>query len=955
MEISRLLDEIKASNRYENQIVHIEEIRAREAVYIPISLKSQVKAALSKTGIEALYSHQGEAIEKIRQGKDIVLCTTTASGKSLTYLIPIFETLLENPEATALYISPLNALVNDQLKAFLEFEAALDSGARIARYTGALSEAQKRKVRDGSTNIVFTNPEMVHMSFLAWHHLWAGFFSNLKFIVVDESHYYRGVIGSNMANVLRRLLRVAEYYGASPQFICCSATIGNPKEHTETLIGRQAEVIEQNGASNGPQKFVFWNPPLYMNNRGSTLRRSSFSETVPLFTRFVQAGMQTLAFTRSRQGVERMYKSCREILRDRGWEREHNYNSGSRSNGLENIPGNSLAHAICSYRSGYFDREREDIEKKMNSGELRGVISTNALELGIDIGGLDACILDGYPGTVMSARQQAGRAGRGENESVVVLVAGTNALDQYYMRNPADFFERNSENAVLNPKNPYILSGHLLCAAKEIPLRDSDENYFGKGYSRVVELLENEGLLAGRGKDLRYCTDPFPYKHVSLRGIDNNTYSLLAFEGEKSFLIEKEIEESLAFRECHPGAVYMHRGESYYINKIDYEKKEIQALKTHDSYYTKPMIDSSVLVQETYAAKVLIHAPEVEVGLGEVEVTDRVIGYRKFQTHSNDVMSAHPLEMPPVTLQTMAVWLKLPDRFKETVEEHKLDFAGGIHAVEHAMISMYPLHLLVDRSDVGGVSTPSHPNLEGKSGIFVYDGHRGGVGYAEKGYDLIEEVLDGTLKAIESCPCEGGCPSCIQSPKCGNNNEPLDKHAAIMLLHELLGKAPYIPPEKKEKHLSEVKVSRPAPEKVNTADALNRVRRQLRRETIKQESSGEQAKNEKSKEKTFIATDEKGGMLGVVSAVSPEKATVKAFRQKFKEEKEISKLTKENPFEIRIRDLGAGNEFNFQLWIELFDSKANVDQINNGRTENNGKTENKDNKAVKKLIIRKIS
>ena len=323
---------------------------------------------------------------------------------------------------------------------------------------------------------------MVHMSFLAWHHLWTRFFSNLKFIVVDESHYYRGVIGSNMANVLRRLLRVAEYYGASPQIICCSATIGNPKEHTETLIGRGAEVIEQNGASNGPQKFVFWNPPLYLNNRGCTLRRSSFSETVPVFIRFVQAGLQTLAFTRSRQGVERMYKSCRELLRDR----------------------NSLAHAICSYRSGYFDREREDIEKKMNSGELRGVISTNALELGIDIGGLDACILDGYPGTVMSARQQAGRAGRGENESLVVLVAGTNALDQYYMRNPADFFERNSENAVLNPKNPYILAGHLLCAAKEIPLRASDENYFGKGYSRVVELLETEGLLAGRRPEVLY-------------------------------------------------------------------------------------------------------------------------------------------------------------------------------------------------------------------------------------------------------------------------------------------------------------------------------------------------------------------------------------------------------------------------------------------------------------------
>lgn len=377
-----------------------------------------------------------------------------------------------------------------------------------------------------------------------------------------------------------------------------------------------------------------------------------------------------------------------------------------------------------------------------------------------------------------------------------------------------------------------------------------------------------------------------------------------------------------------PGAVYMHRGEPYYVKMIDHEKKEIHAVKTHDTYYTKPMIDSSVLVQETYAMKALLHAPEVEVGLGEVEVTDRVIGYRKIQTHSNDIMSAHNLEMPPIILQTMALWLKLPDRLQEIIGEHKLDFAGGIHAVEHAMISMYPLHLLVDRSDVGGVSTPSHPDLEGKSGIFIYDGHKGGVGYAEKGYDLIEMVLDGTLKAIESCPCERGCPSCIQSPKCGNNNEPLDKHAAIMLLHEILGKAPYIPPEKKEKHLSEIKASKPAPEKIDTEDALNRVRRQLRRETIKQESSVEQVRKDEKKEKTFIATDEHGGMIGVVSAPAPEKAAAKIFHQKFKGEK---KTTRETPLEIRIRDLGAGNDCHFHVWIEISESIKDVDNEMDGK------------------------
>ncbi len=917
MDISRLLDEIKESRRYENQIVHVEKIPPREAQYGSLELKGPVKAALAKTGIKELYTHQAEAIEKIREGKDIVLCTTTASGKSLTYMLPIFEAVMEDPEVTALYISPLNALVNDQMKTFLEFEMELGSGTRIARYTGALSDSEKRKVREGRTNVVFTNPEMIHMSFLAWHHLWKRFFSNLKFIVVDESHYYRGVIGSNMANLLRRLTRVAEYYGVgTPQFVCCSATIGNPKEHTETLIGRKAEMIDNNGSGAGPQQFVFWNPPLYINNRGTTLRRSSFSEASALFTRFVQAGLQTLAFTRARQSVERMYKSCRELLRER-----------------------ALSSAICSYRSGYFDKEREEIEKKMASGELRGVISTNALELGIDIGSLDACILDGYPGTVMSARQQAGRAGRSGNESLVVLVAGTNALDQYYMRNPVDFFGRSSENAVLNPKNPYILAGHLLCAAKEIPLKVSDTKHFGEGFSRVVELLETEGLLAGDEK--KYATDSFPYKHVSLRGIDNNTYSLLAIEGKKRFPIEKDMEEALAFRECYPGAVYMHRGEPYYVNRIDHEKKEIHAVKTQDSYYTKPMIDSSVALREAYAAKALEKVPDVEVGLGEVEVTDRVIGYRKIQSHSNEIMGTHELEMPPVTLETVALWLKLPERLQERVEEHRLDFAGGIHAVEHAMIAMYPLHLLVDRSDVGGLSTPSHPDLGGRSAIFIYDGHRGGVGYAEKGYDLIGQVLDGTLKAIESCPCESGCPSCIQSPKCGNNNEPLDKHAAIMLLHDLLGKVPYVPPERKEKHLSETTTAGRGPEKKDAGAALDRVRRQLRREALKDEVVPENANKEK--EKTFVMTDAKGGMLGVISAHAPEKAAAKVFREKLAGK---IKATKENPFEIRIRDLGAGSNYHFQTWTEVVENRAAEEAGNCGGSC--GK------KTVKKLVIKRI-
>lgn len=935
LEISRLLEDIRTSRQYENQIVHIEKIPEREALYGLIELKVPIKRALAKQGIEKLYSHQTEAIEKIRKGEDLVLSTTTASGKSLTYLIPIFETLIEDPEATTLYISPLNALVNDQLKTFLNFEEELGTGANINRYTGALSAPEKRKVREGKNNIIFTNPEMVHMSFLAWHHLWRRFFSHLKFIVLDESHYYRGVIGSNMANLLRRLTRIAKLYGADPQFICCSATIGNPKEHTEALIGREVSVVDKNGSTTGPRKFMFWNPPLYLNKKGFTLRRSSFADASALFTRLVQNGLQTLAFTRSRQGVERMYKSCKEGLRTRG-----------------------ISTAICSYRSGYFDREREEIEKQLADGTLGGVISTNALELGIDIGSLDACILDGYPGTLMSARQQAGRAGRTGKESLVVLVAGSNALDQYYMRNPEDFFGKDSENAVINPENPYILTGHLLCAAKELPLREEDKAYFGgensPTYHRVVELLEAEGLLTG-GK-FKTSTDPFPQKQVSLRGIDNNSYTIINFESGRPIRLEKDIEESLAFRECHPGAVYMHRGEQYHITGIDHEKKEIRAARTHERHYTRPMIDSSLSVREEFAEKRLRHAEDVKVGLGAVEVTDRVVGYRKIQTYSEDTLSSHTVEMPPVTLETVALWLRLPNRLRELTETHNLDYAGGLHAIEHAMISMYPLHLLVDRNDVGGLSATAHPDLQGASGIFVYDGHRGGVGYAEKGYEVIENVLEGTLRAVETCPCESGCPGCIQSPKCGNNNEPLDKYAAILLLHELLGKNPYVPPKKevqKEKHLAETRDlyrSEKKPKNPDRSSSLDRIRRKLVGESIKEKVGPEPAAS-KEKGKTFVATDARGNMLGVISAPRPEVAAAKVFREKM-----IGKVqaTKESPFEVRVRDLEKRNDYFFQVWIGIVEKKKDPEgNFVEGEMEK-GKVSGEVSEARKVRKVRKI-
>jgi DEAD/DEAH box helicase domain-containing protein len=502
------------------------------------------------------------------------------------------------------------------------------------------------------------------------------------------------------------------------------------------------------------------------------VRRSTFGESLSLFNRFVQHGLQTIAFTRARQAAERMYVASRSRLREKG-----------------------LAEKIFPYRAGYFGKEREEIEKKLSDGTLRGIISTNALELGIDIGGLDACIIDGYPGTVMSTRQQAGRAGRGNQESVVALVAGSNALDQYYMRYPKEFFERNCEEAVLNVSNPYIQAGHVLCAANEIPITGEDEKYFGKGLTRIIEALESEGLLTGGNS--KTSVDPNPHGQVSIRGIDTDAYSIFSLNGGRRIPIEKDIEKALAFKEAFEGAVYLHMGTPYHVSKLDHEKKEIHVEETKAEYYTKALVNSEIFIKEKYTEKTLLSGKDAKVGLGAVEVVEQVTGYKKIRYFSETVIGEESLEMPKLPLETVALWIELPGRFTELIKKYDLDFPGGIHAIEHAMIAMYPLRLLADRNDVGGVSTPSHSDLNGKCGIFVYDGHRSGVGYAERGYEIITDILEVTLKAIEVCSCTEGCPGCIQSPKCGNHNEPLDKHAALMILHELLGKPPYMPKKAK--------------------------------------------------------------------------------------------------------------------------------------------------------------
>ncbi|SES85997.1 DEAD/DEAH box helicase domain-containing protein [Methanococcoides vulcani] len=812
MDVPELINVIRSSRRYEGQIVHVETIPSKEPEYGEVSLKPLIMYALSEMGIKKLYTHQAEAIRTAKSGEDLVLSTSTASGKSLCYMLPIFETLMEDPNATALYISPLNALVNDQLDTFRDFRDLMGIEMNINRFIGTMSSEEKSAVKYGNPRILFTNPEMLHLSFLQWKHQWKKFLSNLKFIVLDESHSYSGVMGSNMANLLRRLNRVCDHYGAKPQYICCTATIGNPKEHTSALIGKEVTLVNKDGSGGGMQKFIFWNPPLYSRSRSNnfTLRKASFGETVDLFTTFVQNDLQTIVFARSRQKVERMYVEAKQRLEQR-----------------------SDQKTISPYRGGYHGNEREAIEKGLSNGNITGVISTTALELGIDIGGLDACIMDGFPGTIMSARQQSGRAGRGSRESVVALVADSNALDQYYMRNPTDLFKKDCEEAVINVSNRYIQAGHLLCAAREIALRPEDEKYFGSDFAEIMAVLEEEGLIEGDHEKL--CTDGKAHMCVSIRGIEGDGYTI--FEKGSRAPLEKDIGRLRAYREAFKGAVYINKGTPYSVTELDHEKQIIRVEKAKDGYYTRSQVASDIHIVDVIDTKPLQTCDGVTVGFGDVDVTQQVTGFKRFRQRTDEEIGQSSLTMPKFSLETEALWLELPENFTDLVEKHERDFNGGIHAIEHAIIAMYPLHLLADRNDVGGVSTPEHIDLKKKSGIFVYDGHAGGVGYAEAGYGRIVEMLEVTLKAIESCPCRDGCPSCIQSPKCGNNNSPLDKDAAIMILRKMLGKPEYIP---KRKHLSEISKQRPGSPAVNRqhekkdqndpADALNRARRKLKRQ-----------------------------------------------------------------------------------------------------------------------------
>ena len=758
MKVTSFVNHIKSLASYKNQIVHVEHLppQAPSCQELNKPPHPALEAALKRAGLFPLYTHQAAAVNIANSGKNVMVVTPAASGKTLCYNLPVLEAILAEKGSRALYLFPTKALAQDQLRSLAELTSLLPSPVRFATFDGDTPLEERPQIKR-SAQIVLTNPDMLHLGILPNHQSWSRFLRRLRYVVIDEAHIYRGVFGSQVGNVLRRLKRLFSLYNAQPQFICCSATIANPKEHIERLVGLPFEVVERDGSPHGGKDFILWNPPIL--DEAKTSRRSANSEASFLLAELVRQGIRTLTFTRSRKLTELIYTYTKQQLAE-----------------------STLAQQIKPYRAGYLPEERRQIEQELFQGQLLGVVATTALELGIDIGDLEATVLTGYPGSIASTWQQAGRSGRSTGESLSFLIGLDNPLDQYFMRHPQFLFQKSFENALTNPDNPYVLKTHILCAAWELPLTEADEQFWGESFAKAREELEEQGMLKARdGKWYVMPTIAYPAEGVNIRSTSSLYYTVLDASQNNRQL--ETVEASVALFQIHPGAIYLHQGEPYLVVELDLTARVAYVVPTDVPYYTQAKDLTDLRVLKSIEKKA---TPQAKTYLGEVEVTTTVVGFRKKMQFTEEVIGEEPLDLPPYCFNTIALWFDIPLKAVRKITEAQLDFAGGLHAAEHASIAILPLFALCDRNDLGGVSTPFHPDT-GKAQIFIYDAHPGGTGITEKGFELIQDLWRETLKAIVECPCEEGCPSCIQSPKCGNNNQPLDKKAAQVILGELTG------------------------------------------------------------------------------------------------------------------------------------------------------------------------
>ncbi|MFI5027721.1 MAG: DEAD/DEAH box helicase [Solirubrobacterales bacterium] len=722
-----------------------EEERVAHLVDLPASVDPALAEALRAVGIERLYSHQRQAFEAAA-GSNLVITSGTASGKSLAFNLPVLDRIAGDPKRRALYLYPTKALAQDQARKLGELRPP---GLREAIYDGDTPREERPAIRRRS-NLVLTNPDMLHVGLLPNHRSWGDFLANLEWVVVDEAHTYRGVFGSHVANVLRRLRRVARAYGAAPRFLLASATIANPVELAERLVGASFELIDDDGAPRVGREIAMWNPPLIDKATGS--RRSALSEAAELLADLVGGEVRTICFLKSRRGIELIQRFAGEELARRGRP--------------------ELAERIAPYRGGYTPQQRREIEARLAAGELLAVVATDALELGIDVGELDAAICVTFPGTVASLRQMWGRAGR-RRRGLAIYVAGQDALDQFFCRHPDEFIGRPVEAAILDHESEQIAARHLVAAAYELPLGDEDDEIFGSGWrARAERLLEAGELRGARGRLLPRRSE-FVAGAIPLRSASSDSVAVIEREtGEMLGLVEAE----RAFTTIHPGAVYLHLGRSYEVEQLDVGGRQAVVSRFDGDWYTRPKKETEIYIERVREQR---DAAGVGLHFGEVSVSEQVVAFQRVSISDQEPFDVVALELPEQHFLTQALWYVLPEGLSGALPPDLL--LGALHATEHGQIAVLPLIAMCDRWDIGGLSTNVHFQT-GRATIFIYDGHPGGVGISLRGYEQFERLLEDAERLIAECPCESGCPSCVQSPKCGNLNEPLHKQGALELM-----------------------------------------------------------------------------------------------------------------------------------------------------------------------------
>ncbi|MEE1129936.1 MAG: DEAD/DEAH box helicase [Methanobrevibacter sp.] len=755
MSDSSNIDMFKNDVRYRENIAHVETIPAKKPSFKKVDNLNEKIIEYLKSNDMSLYVHQAETYESIQEGEHVIITTPTASGKTLAFNLPIMETMIEDRDATALYIYPAKALSNDQLHVLENLEEELDIRINPRTYDGDTPREDKKWIREKS-RIVLTNPYQLHL-ILSWHHQWSRFYRNLRYIVIDESHYYKGVFGSNVAFLIKRLKRIANFYGSYPQFILSSATLANPLELANRLTGEEFKLVDCDTSPSGEKDFILYNPfKNYRRNKVNMQNAPSVHmETENIFIYLMLKGIQTLCFTVSRKTTELIAM----------WAK----------NDMTQIKG-KLAHRIAAYRAGYRPEERREIEDGLKSGKYLGVTCTNALELGIDIGSLDAVIISGYPGTMISTWQQAGRAGRSSQKSLAVLIAFENQLDQYFMNNPKFFFDKPHENAIIDLSNPILQEAHLLCAAKELPLKYGEvEKYFGIDDDILEELVSNKDLHINARGDYMYPYDDNPALDHSLDQISGQEFKIM----NNGKLLET-MERSQVYREAHDGAILINKGDTYVVDSVSLSRGFVNVTKKTVDYHTMVLNQTDINIKKklskTKYGNLTIH-------FGELTVSEDYFKYKKMQFSKS--IGTYPLDLPPLKFNTKGLWFTIPKSVKDTLEDmfpnEEEVFAGGLHGAEHALIGLFPLHTMCDRFDIGGLSTNYHEDTQ-EATIFIYDGYEGGIGICEKAVDVFVDLLKSTLDLLNNCNCQSGCPACIYSPKCGNDNKPLHKNATKYIL-----------------------------------------------------------------------------------------------------------------------------------------------------------------------------